>query len=223
MRISSFKFSSMVVSMLLMLCFTACKRDQEPPVLRLKGAETLRTSVNLPVAEPGFIAFDKEDLDLVDQVVISGNVDITQAGTYQRIYTVTDAAGNSAQAVRTIVVEMDINSLVGTFRSSNGFGSCSGYGTTVITIESAQNKILKFSPAVGYFGGSNNAMRMAFNGATAPQLIVTSCQLPCSYYNTGGTGTGRVFNNGDSIHVFFGVYSVLNGSYTYFSADYVRI
>ncbi len=222
-KILQYSLPTIGLLLCMLLCLASCKPDTESPVIRLKGSDTIMGLVGMPIEEPGYIAFDKEDLDLVDEVVISGNVNMSRAGTYQRIYTVTDAAGNSAQANRTVILDISMQSLVGTFRSDNAFGPCSGFGSSQITILDEANKILKISPAVGYFAQTNNYIRMHYNGSTAPQLTSVAINLPCSYYAYAGTGTGRIFNNGDSIHVFIRVTSSLYGTSTYFTADYVRL
>jgi len=73
------------------------------PVLSLTAGDfTLRQ--NEPYIEPGFSAMDQEDGDLGALVQITGTVDTTVQGTYVITYSVTDSAGLSTVATRTVVV-----------------------------------------------------------------------------------------------------------------------
>ncbi len=80
--------------------------DTTAPVLTLEGANPLTLTYGEPYVEPGYSAFDDRDGDLSDSVTVGGDaVDEQRAGTYEITYTVTDAAGNQASAVRTITVQ----------------------------------------------------------------------------------------------------------------------
>ena len=81
--------------------------DQALPSITLVGASTINLSLNQPYIESGATASDAVDGNLTDFIVTTGVVDTGSAGTYTRTYTVQDAAGNSAQATRTINVSVD--------------------------------------------------------------------------------------------------------------------
>lgn len=53
----------------------------------------------------GATATDDRDGDISSKIEISGKVDTKKAGTYKITYTVKDAAGNVATAIRTIIVK----------------------------------------------------------------------------------------------------------------------
>ena len=78
--------------------------DPIPPELTLLGEAHLSLEAGTPYAEPGYTATDNCDGDLTDQVVVSGTVDTTKAGTYILEYTVTDSYGNTVSATRTVEV-----------------------------------------------------------------------------------------------------------------------
>ncbi len=61
----------------------------------------------------GYSAMDDHDGDLTDQVKIEGEVDITRAGAYTLVYTVSDAAGNEARAERTVTVTDEVKPVEG--------------------------------------------------------------------------------------------------------------
>ena len=77
--------------------------DIENPKLTLKGNETIYLSVSGKYNEPGYTATDNCDGDITSKVSVSGNVN-NQVGTYKLTYTVSDDAGNVAEAYRTVKV-----------------------------------------------------------------------------------------------------------------------
>lgn len=77
--------------------------DTTPPVISLTGGN-LTLQVGDTWDEPGFIATDNTDGDITDSVVVTGAVDTSRVGTYTRLYTVTDAAGNTGTATRIVTV-----------------------------------------------------------------------------------------------------------------------
>lgn len=54
--------------------------------------------------DPGATAHDEEDGDITDKINTTINVNEEQLGTYTVSYSVEDAAGNSANATRTVDV-----------------------------------------------------------------------------------------------------------------------
>jgi PKD repeat protein len=78
------------------------------PVITLKGDNPLTITVGEEYVDPGATAYDEEDGDLSDQIVITGTVDTSTPGEYTVTYTVRDSAGNTATATRVVkVVEPD--------------------------------------------------------------------------------------------------------------------
>ena len=89
--------------------------DLVPPVITLIGSSTLEltlsqvASLSLDSATDGYAtASDNVDGDITSSITISSTLDITQAGTYEIIYSVSDQAGNSATATRTVILTEDI-------------------------------------------------------------------------------------------------------------------
>ncbi|MEL0119720.1 MAG: DUF5011 domain-containing protein, partial [Opitutae bacterium] len=81
--------------------------DLELPVITLIGAAEVSIPLGKPFNDPGATASDNIDGDLTSQILsdASGVVDILTAGTYTVTYSVRDAAGNRATAVRKVIVE----------------------------------------------------------------------------------------------------------------------
>jgi peptidoglycan/xylan/chitin deacetylase (PgdA/CDA1 family) len=79
--------------------------DTKPPVLTLSGDAEVWMKAGQTYVDPGFIAEDLGDGDLTSLVTVSGTVNQYHASDYELLYTVTDAAGNTATATRTVHVE----------------------------------------------------------------------------------------------------------------------
>lgn len=79
--------------------------DTTPPTITLNGDSEVALIVGDTYTEDGATATDDTDGDLTDAITITGSVDTATAGTYTLTYAVSDTAGNSATATRTVVVE----------------------------------------------------------------------------------------------------------------------
>lgn len=78
--------------------------DSTPPVLTLQGANPLRLFEFTQMEDPGIRAFDNNDGDISDKVVIDNQVDMEKQGSYTITYSVTDSNGNSASIEREVEV-----------------------------------------------------------------------------------------------------------------------
>ncbi|ADU32126.1 DUF5011 domain-containing protein [Evansella cellulosilytica] len=78
--------------------------DEEAPVFSLNGSNPMTLEVGSPYIEPGFTAIDNVDGDITNDVVVSGSVNIDEIGEYTLVYTVSDSAGNEAEATRVVHV-----------------------------------------------------------------------------------------------------------------------
>ena len=72
--------------------------------LSLIGNQSVKIYAGVIFADPGIKASDNFDGNISDQVVSQGDVDCSTIGTYTITYRVVDAAGNSSQATRDVVV-----------------------------------------------------------------------------------------------------------------------
>jgi hypothetical protein len=78
--------------------------DPIKPTLTLLGEPSITLEKGQLYLEKGFKAIDNKDGDISGRVKISGFVDTERTGMYKLIYTITDAAGNKAEAERIITV-----------------------------------------------------------------------------------------------------------------------
>ena len=80
--------------------------DDTPPVITLLGDNPYSLTVGQSYTEPGATATDDVDGDLTASIVIDATtVNVNTVGSYAVDYTVSDAAGNVANAVRIVNVE----------------------------------------------------------------------------------------------------------------------
>jgi len=86
--------------------------SQSPPVLTLIGANPMNLTVGDRYFEHGASAFDNEDGNLSNKIVISGSVNSQQAGTYLLTYSVTDSAGNQVTLQRSVIVAKGISTTI---------------------------------------------------------------------------------------------------------------
>jgi len=93
--------------------------DTAPPVITLNGENPMTVYVGQSYSDPGATAFDNVDGDLTSQIQTTGTVDTSIVGTYVVTYTVSDAAGNSASATRTVNVVTDTVAPVITLNGEN--------------------------------------------------------------------------------------------------------
>jgi uncharacterized repeat protein (TIGR01451 family) len=78
--------------------------DTAAPVLALLGANPLLVDLNATFVDPGATASDGCAGDLTSQIVRTGSVDTSVAGTYTLTYTVSDGAGHVVSRTRTVNV-----------------------------------------------------------------------------------------------------------------------
>lgn len=80
----------------------AAPPDLTPPVITLNGSNPFFVPIGVAYSDPGATAFDVVDGSIAVQT--DGAVDTSVRGTNPVIYTVIDAAGNTATVTRTVVV-----------------------------------------------------------------------------------------------------------------------
>jgi len=96
------KIEVMSIFLMISLFLFACKPDSMPTLAGVDDTNIeLYTEFN-PLF--GVSAFDNEDGDLTDNILIINNVDTTVIGIYSVIYTVEDRAGHTITTIRSITV-----------------------------------------------------------------------------------------------------------------------
>jgi hypothetical protein len=101
-------FTTIAASLIVLLAiaFTGCKDDGDttPPEITVEGYNPYTVCVGSPYIDQGATATDNEDGDLTDQIIVSIDVDTSQESEGTVTYEVSDAAGNTATAIREVIV-----------------------------------------------------------------------------------------------------------------------
>jgi hypothetical protein len=75
------------------------------PNIRLNGDNRILINVGETYSELGYVAIDRDEGDISNDVIVDTNLDITKAGTYTITYNVKNSKGKkSKQVVRIIKV-----------------------------------------------------------------------------------------------------------------------
>ena len=84
--------------------FQPVQPDTVNPELELFGGASVTREAGQAWAEPGAAGHDARDGNLTASITVTGTVDMNTTGTYILTYSVADAAGNEANASRTVTV-----------------------------------------------------------------------------------------------------------------------
>ncbi|HNW69567.1 MAG TPA: DUF5011 domain-containing protein [Bacteroidales bacterium] len=134
----NFKFKYLLFLLLGLSLFSCKKKDEENPVVTLKGDSFVTIILNSEYTDPGADAFDNTDGTLT--VEISGEVNPDFAGTYYIVYTASDAAGNSGQAIRTVVVRNEAEPYNGPYSRTSYTPADTTNQLSTVTVSTILNK-----------------------------------------------------------------------------------
>lgn len=79
-------------------------KDMTAPEIVVNGATSMSLSAGSSFVDPGATATDNEDGDITSSIRVEGTVNPYRSGEYTIRYIATDAAGNVADAIRTVTV-----------------------------------------------------------------------------------------------------------------------
>lgn len=100
------KKSLITIGTAAVLVIAGCAGEVNTPKIELYGESTMTLKVGDTYTEPGYIATDKEDGDITNEVVVSGwDKKTTTTGSHILVYSVEDSDGHERSKERTIVVE----------------------------------------------------------------------------------------------------------------------
>lgn len=184
---------------------TGCKKDDTtPPVITLSGSSSMTMSLQGTYTEPGFTAEDDEDGDITASVTSdasSTNPNKNMTGTYTITYTVSDAAGNTGTATRTVQVVNDAAALAKSYSVHDSCGVASVFNyAQVITASTTLNGRIHFNKFGDYSG----------NTAIYADVVGTTITLPSQTANNIGTASeDHIFQGSGTISG-----TVINLTYT---------
>lgn len=186
--------------------------DTIPPVLTLLGSNPFQLEMLEPYSEPGATADDNEDGDIYSFINVNASeIDNHLPGNYNVYYSVSDSAGNTADAIREVVVYATNNALAKTynvvdsvFTSSGVFFQVYSYSQTLTGSGSNVNIYSLFGNYPGL--SSNVTSTVDGNGnITLPSQTKTVGSGDSHTFS----GTGQVTTNG-----FLLVYTDVNNTFS---------
>lgn len=138
---------AMVVGLL-----SACnKEDTTPPVITVLGDNPFNLEMLNTYADPGASAADDEDGDISSSIIVNASdINKNLPGSYEVLYSVTDAAGNEASASRSVIVFASTAALARTYSvvdtaTSGGSPLIFNYTQTVTAVNSTTIGFNKFA------------------------------------------------------------------------------
>ena len=115
-----------------------------PPIITLKGDDTIDVALNGTYTELGAIAISADGIYVSDYIIISGTVDTTQEGTYYVTYSATYNGNVAEDVVRTVRV-IDMNPVISlTPNGTDGYSNALSVGVSVTAYGSNTISSLKY-------------------------------------------------------------------------------
>lgn len=119
MKKQIFALTSMVMIAGVMT-FTSCsKEDITAPVITITGGNTINHTLNATFTAPAATATDDEDGDLTASITVTNNVNVNLVNSYTVVYTVSDAAGNTATETVNVTVANSAAYLSGSYAGAD--------------------------------------------------------------------------------------------------------
>ncbi len=181
----------------------SCKDDSDTtaPSLVLAGDNPyILENIGDDYVEPGFTATDDEDGNVAGRVTTTDNINEDSAGTYHVDYSVTDNAGNTSTAERSVIVQNSLQTdhpeYKGVFAANYACTSGPGTYNDTLTFSSTINNRLWFTRFDNYINGKVYATILS-NG--------TSVQIPAQTVVCGNPSASRLFSGTGTISTSAGV------------------
>jgi hypothetical protein len=184
------------VAVCLFVFLAACKQDDTtPPKFKMNGASTITISLNSSFNDPGVTAEDDEDGSVtVTNNISSTNPDVNLVGHYIITYTATDAAGNSDQVKRDVIVVNDAAFMAGAYDVTFNCGLA--YTDGIIASTTVNNRII-FNQ-ISRCSNANKKLMADIDFSTSTLNIVTdviNCGTPPNVMDHSYSGGGALSNN----------------------------
>ena len=186
-----FRSKYFLLLLIVFLVFSCKKKDDENPVVTLRGNSLITIILNSSFTDPGADAYDNTDGAV--SVEITGEVDPDFAGAYNIVYTANDAAGNSGQAVRTVIVRNEADIYNGQYT-----GSCyTTVDTTIILSSILVSTTLNKRIWIAGFADYQNTSVFAdiSNDTISFPSQTTQAGNPAITHKFEGTGLIKIIND----------------------------
>ena len=164
------------------------KGDNTPPVLTLKGNETIYHSLNSDFTDPGVTAIDNTDGDITNKIKITGSVNKDLTGTYNIDYSVKDVAGNVAGISRKVIVRNDAYNWEGNYSVVDSFNNVVDKYSQTILVSSVINNRIIFSMFANYRNNTEIFANLSGNIITLPSQFAASIGTLNEAHSFSGSG-----------------------------------
>ncbi|HPE56049.1 MAG TPA: DUF5011 domain-containing protein [Bacteroidales bacterium] len=134
---------------LLVALFSCQQVDETPPILILKGEDTVKQILNVAYIDGGASATDETDGNITNNIFVENTVNVDRVGFYTITYKVLDNGGNEAVPIHRVVEVYNQarkwNSIYeAAEEETSGAGGTCGY-SSLIYADSAVNYRIVFS------------------------------------------------------------------------------
>lgn len=195
---------------------TSCsKNDTTPPVVTLVGSSTVNVTLGSAYTDAGATATDNTDGDITSKIVSDAsttNPNVSKAGTYTITYTVSDAAGNTGTATRTVNVVVLPSNLAGhwTVSDNDQTDTLITPYTDILTASTTNAVDVWVGQFAAYTGA---AIKFTLSGTCGLTVTMPQQSIVCGsdQLNRRFTGTGTVSTDGATITIN---YTVVEGTTT---------
>lgn len=117
----TFKKTGSLLAALLLSCLLL---QAAPPTITIIGAATIIHQVNTPYNDMGATAIDEKSNDITPFISTTGVVKVDVFGTYILTYTVTDGKGQTATAMRKVIVTDKISPTISSVSGTETMTAC---------------------------------------------------------------------------------------------------
>lgn len=172
-----------------MVFIAGCKKDDTTaPEITLVGSSSTNSVLNATYSDPGATASDDEDGDISSSITVSGSVNKDLAGAYTLTYSVSDAAGNTGTATRTVTVKNDADAMTGSYQCTIA-GSPPYVYTQTITASTTLNNRIKFAKFGDYDNNTNIYANVTGTTVDLPSQTAIQVGTPAADRTFAGTGS----------------------------------
>lgn len=178
---------------------TSCSKDDtEAPVITLLGDNPYELEMLTTYSDPGATADDNEDGNISSSISVDASgIENRLPGSYEVYYSVTDAAGNTGSATRTVDVVATTAALAKTYNVADtcGSGASAVAFTYTQTVTANNTTTIGFNKFGDYAGNTGIVATIAENG-TITLAQQTALDIGSSLDDHRFSGTGSVTING---------------------------
>lgn len=175
------------------------KDDTDPPVITLIGDDPYDVEMRTTYVDPGATAEDEEDGNLTNSIQVDDSeVDTDLPGEYTVYYSVSDEAGNMANATRTVDVFATAGALAGSYNVTDSCGS--GASLVVFNYPQVVSEVnattIGFNKFADYSGNSTITATIDQNTGNLSMPLQSGLNIGSQSEDHDFQGTGGVIRTG---------------------------